>query len=69
VTGGYGVTGYPLEQCWDDYRRSSHASLLMAVIASMIVGRTERGDRMFIAMADRSAQMAADLGAATLLFG
>jgi hypothetical protein len=64
---GYGVTDYPFERCWDEYRRASHASLLMAIIASMIVGRTERGDRMFIAMADRSAQMAVDLDAASLL--
>lgn len=62
-----GVRGYPLEQCWDDYRRSSYACLLMAVVASMIVGRTERGDQMFIAMADRSARMAADLDAARFL--
>lgn len=67
LTTAYGITGYPFERCWDDVRRSSYASLLMAVIASMIVGRTERGDRMFIAMADRSARMAADLDAAALL--
>jgi hypothetical protein len=63
----YGVEGYPYERCWDDYRRYSYSSLVMAVIASMIVGRTERGDDMFVAMADRSARMAADLDAATAL--
>jgi hypothetical protein len=63
----YGVTNYALEECWDDYRRSSFASLLMAVFASMHVGRTERGDRMFMAMANRSAQLAADVDAATLI--
>jgi hypothetical protein len=63
VLTSYGVAGYPLEQCWDDYRRSSYASMLMAIFASMIVGRTDRGDQMFVAMADRSAQMAADLDA------
>jgi len=63
----YGVASYPLEQCWDDYRRSSYASLIMATFASIMVGRTERGDAMFMAMANRSAAMAADLGAATLL--
>jgi len=66
---GYGVTGYSVEQCWDDYRRSSYASLLMAVFASMMVGRTDRGDAMFMAMANRSAQMATDLGAAALIRG
>lgn len=63
----HGVTGYSLEQCWDDYRRSSYASLLMAVFASMVVGQTERGDRMFMAMANRSAQMGADLDAPGIL--
>jgi hypothetical protein len=64
---GYGISGYALEQCWDDYRRSSYASLLMAIFASILVGRTERGDAMFMAMANRSAQMAADLDAASFL--
>jgi hypothetical protein len=63
----YGVSNYSLEECWDEYRRSSFASLLMAVFASMHVGRTERGDRMFMAMANRSAQLAADLDAAALM--
>ncbi|MEA3020689.1 MAG: hypothetical protein QOI47_2213, partial [Actinomycetota bacterium] len=48
---GYGVDDYPLDECWDDYRRSSFASLMMAVFASMMVGRTDRGDTMFMAMA------------------
>ena len=39
------------------------ANSLMAVFASMMVGRTDRGDAMFMAMANRSAQMAADLDA------
>ena len=62
-----GVTGYSAEQCWDDYRRSSYASLIMAIFASMMVGRTDRGDAMFMAMANRSAQMAADLDAAKVI--
>ena len=32
---------------WHEYRRGSFAGLSMAVIASMIVGQTERGDEMF----------------------
>jgi hypothetical protein len=64
---GYGVTGYSFEQCWDDYRRSAFSSLLMAVFASMMVGRTDRGDAMFMAMANRSAQMAVDLDTFSLI--
>lgn len=65
----YGVSGYPFERCWRDYVRSSYGSLLMAVYASMMVGRTERGDAMFMAMANRSAQMAADLDAPAVIKG
>lgn len=34
----------------------------MAVVASMIVGRTERGDEMFCVMAERHASQMADWG-------
>lgn len=57
----YGATDYGFEDCWLDYRRSSFAGLVMAVVASMIVGQTERGDEMFMTMARRSAAMALDL--------
>ena len=63
----YGVGGYPFDHCWRDYVRSSYGSLLMAVFASMMVGRTDRGDAMFMAMANRSAQMAADLNAPAVI--
>ena len=63
----YGVGDYGFEDCWRDYRRASFAGLVMAVIASMIVGQTERGDEMFMAMAHRSAAMAMDLDALALL--
>jgi hypothetical protein len=62
-----GVTQYSSEQCWDDYCRSSFDGLRMAVLASLGVGRTERGDAMFAAMANRSSQMAIDLDARRLL--
>lgn len=57
----YGAADYGFEDCWLDYRRSSFAGLVMAVVASMIVGQTERGDEMFMTMARRSAAMALDL--------
>jgi hypothetical protein len=58
----YGVSNYSVDQCWQDYRHFAFGGLIMAVIASMIVGQSARGDRMFMAMASRSAQMALDLG-------
>ncbi len=63
LVGDYGVEDFSFDQCWDEYVRFSYSSMVMAVLASMMVGRTDRGDAMFMAMANRSAQMAADLDA------
>lgn len=51
------------DDCWRLYCHHAPAGLIMAVIASMIVGETERGNDMFMAMAKRSARMSRDLGA------
>ncbi|HSG89078.1 MAG TPA: phosphotransferase [Pseudomonadales bacterium] len=63
----YGAHDYDFATCWTDYRRAAYAGLVMAVIASMIVGQTERGDEMFMKMARRSVAMAIDLDAAATL--
>lgn len=62
-----GVTGYGWEDCWLDYRRGTWSGLSMAVLASMSVKRTDRGDRMFLTMAARHARHALDLDAADVL--
>lgn len=64
---GYDIGNYSAERCWEDYARASFSGLVMAVIASMIVGQTARGDEMFMAMARRSSAMAIDLDALDLL--
>lgn len=61
---GAGVGGYGWERCWKDYRRGTWSGLVMAIAASMLVERTERGDEMFMAMAHRHARHALDLEAA-----
>jgi hypothetical protein len=63
----YGVADYDFDRCWRDYRYYSFGGLIMAVIASMIVGQSERGDDMFEVMATRSAQQAFDLEAEEFL--
>jgi len=63
----YEVGDYSLDQCWLDYRQFAVAGWNMAVIASMIVGQTDRGDDMFMVMAKRSAQMAIDLDTLALI--
>ncbi len=62
-----GVTDYDFETCWREYRLFTFAGVIMAVVASMIVEVTERGDEMFMAMASRHAQHALDLEAFDLI--
>ena len=64
---GQGVDGLALEECWDQYRRHTLGGVLMALVAPMVVERTERGDDMFMTMIARHAQHALDLEAADLL--
>jgi hypothetical protein len=58
-----GVEGYDWNTCWNDYRRYSFGGLIMAIAASMLVERTDRGDEMFMTMASRHSTQALDLGA------
>jgi len=62
-----GAAGVSLEECWENYRRYAYSGFLMAVGASIIVGQTERGDEMFMAMANRHAAQALHLESAELL--
>lgn len=64
---GRGIEGFSWEQCWEEYRRQSFWGVLMAVAASMLVVRTERGDDMFMTSLARHSQQVLDLGAEDLL--
>ena len=55
------------DDCWEQYRRHTFAGLVMAVAASMLVEQTERGDDMFMAMANRHGRHALDLDAEALI--
>src|SRR5205085_1977177 len=55
------------EHCWREYRRQAFGGVLMAIVASMLVQRTERGDEMFMAMLARHSQQALDLDSEALL--
>jgi hypothetical protein len=55
------------DDCWLQYRRHTFAGLVMAIAASMLVEQTERGDDMFMAMANRHGRHALDLEAETLI--
>jgi len=64
-----GVAGYDWDRCWLDYRRGTVAGLIMAIAASMLVERTDRGDQMFLTMADRHSRHALDLEAPEVIAG
>jgi hypothetical protein len=52
---------------WEQYRRMAFAGVIMAVVASQIVGSSERSEAMFLAMAERHLQHALDLDAIALV--
>lgn len=51
------------DECWRLYRHGSWYGAFLAVVASMLVERTERGDRMFVTDLDRHVRHATDLDA------
>ena len=62
-----GVRDYSMDDAWRDYVWYSYAGYVMAVVASMLVVQTARGDDMFMVMAERHGQHAHDLGAELLI--
>jgi hypothetical protein len=62
-----GVTGFDWETCWAEYRRTVFHGVVMAIAASMLVVRTERGDDMFMTTLARHAQQALDLESLSLI--
>ncbi|MEI7971820.1 MAG: phosphotransferase [Actinomycetota bacterium] len=48
-------------EAWDQYRLFATSGYIMAIVASMLVKQTERGDSMFAAMANRHGQQMIDL--------
>jgi Ser/Thr protein kinase RdoA (MazF antagonist) len=63
---GHGV-GLSVDDCWRDYRRYAFDGLLMTIIGSTLVVRTERGDDMFATMANRHGAHAIDLDSGAFL--
>jgi hypothetical protein len=57
----YGVTDYGWNAAWLDYRLGILQGVFTAIFASVVTGRTERGDKMFMTMARRHCQHSMDL--------
>jgi len=49
------------EWVWNQYRREAFGGVIMAVVASQVVGENDRSEAMFAAMATRHLQHCADL--------
>jgi Ecdysteroid kinase-like family len=62
-----GVEDFAWETCWEEYRRHAFHGVLMAILGSMLVVRTERGDDMFMTSLARHAEQILDLEAEDLL--
>jgi hypothetical protein len=63
---GYGIDIDDAEM-WRQVCRDAYAGIIMSVVASQIVGGSERSEAMFAAMAARHTQHALDVGAEALL--
>lgn len=64
--GEYGVS-LDGDEFWRQYCRDAYAGIVMSVVASQIVGSSDRSEAMFAAMATRHTQHALDVGAEGLL--
>lgn len=56
-----------LEQVREGVRRQSFFGVMMAIVSSMLVERTDRGDQMFLTMVDRHTSHVLDTGALDVL--
>ncbi len=63
---GLGIDRTP-EDVYADYVYGAFQGPVITVLGALAVGRTERGDAMFVAMARRSAAQVRDLRAFELL--
>jgi hypothetical protein len=63
----YGVGGYPLDQCVDDYRAGMLHGPLIILLGRLTATTTERGDAMFLAMWRRCSAAIGELGTLDLL--
>ena len=63
---GYGVD-VDADEVWQQVCRDAYAGIIMSVVASQIVGGSDRSEAMFAAMATRHTRHALDVGAEALI--
>ncbi len=64
---GHGVADYGADRCWDDYKYGLFQGPLVALLGAWAARRSDRGDRMFTVMAERSATAIVDHDAFSLI--
>ncbi len=63
----YGVAGYDLRTCWQDYRLGMLQAPLISALGFAFSTTTERGDHMVLTMLSRACQAIRDLGTLELV--
>jgi hypothetical protein len=63
----FSISDYNREKCWPDYRFGVFHAAMITVFGAVASNRSQRGDRMFTVMAERSAAAIRDLDALSLL--
>ena len=63
----YGVEGYSLEDCWDDYVFAMIQGPLVSIFGCAYGARTDRGDQMFAVMIARTCAAIRDLDTLALV--
>ncbi len=66
---GHGVSDYPIERCWEDYRVHAIHGLQIGVFGLGAVKRTPRGDTMWKLWIERTAEQVRDLDSFNALAG
>ena len=64
---GHGITDYPLETCWRDYRFGMLQTLLITSLGCAFATGTDRGEQLFEVMLQRGCQAIRDLDSLELV--
>jgi hypothetical protein len=65
--GGYGVTDYDFETCWQDYRLGMTQTVLISALGFAFATATDRGDDMVLTMLSRGCRAIRELGSLDLV--
>ena len=64
---GYGISGYDVETCWQDYRLGMLQVPLISTLGHAFSAATERGDEMALTMLTRGSRAIRELGSLELI--